>query len=59
MKKGRDRVIGTTSFSEDGVFLKQTLDGVDYFYKVVQADDERLVTIFLDRGGILGFQRIK
>lgn len=60
-EEGPNTVIGTVSFSKDGVFLKQSLDEgrSNFYYKIVQADLNRLVLIYLHEGGILGFDRIK
>jgi len=59
--EGPNEVISAISFSEDGVYLRQSLDGGKnhFYYKVAQVDSDRLVTIYLHQGGILGFSRIR
>ena len=58
---GPDDIISTISFSTDGVFLRQILDDGknSFYYKVLQVDQNRLVLIYLNQGGILGFNRIR
>jgi len=59
--EGPNEVVGTTAFSEEGVFLRQSLDDgkSSFYYKVVEADLNSLVTIYLHQSGILGFERIR
>jgi len=60
-EEGPNEVISTVLFSQNGVFLRQSLDeGKNHFYyKVVQADENRLILLYLHEGGILGFDRIR
>jgi len=59
--EGPNEVVSTVAFSQDGVFLKQSLDeGKNHFYyKIVQVDRERFIMIYLHQSGILSFDRIR
>ena len=59
--EGPNEVIGTASFSQEGVFLRQSLDeGKNHFYyKVIQSTPNRLVTLYLLEGAILGFDKVQ
>jgi hypothetical protein len=60
-EEGPNKVIGTIAFSKKGVFLKQSLDAgrANFYYKVVRADAEGLILIYLHQGGVLSFNRVK
>jgi len=60
-EEGPNAIVGGISFSQEGVFLEQSLEEgkARFYYKVVQVDKDRLVTIYLHQAGILGFDRIR
>jgi len=50
-----DLVVGAVLFTEEGIFLKQSLDEgrADFYYKVVKANEEDLNLMYLHQGGRL------
>jgi len=59
-KDGPNSVIGSTAFSGDGVFLRQSLDEgkSHYYYKVAGINSSRLTVIYLHESGVLNFEKI-
>lgn len=44
---------------EESIDLKLTLNAEDYYFRMLEVTDERLALMYLDRGGVLEFERMK
>jgi len=46
------------SGNTEGVFLEQSFGaGAEFYYRILELSSDRLIMMYLDNGGILGFER--
>lgn len=56
---GTEGVPFSIPVDEESIDLKLTLNGEDYYFRMLEVTNDRLALMYLDRGGVLEFERMK